>query len=364
MNISRHRISYYVNEITTVVFLWVFCSFLFVYVKFNDIPLDSLREIYELEPWMDRLWLYQYSILTGVPVGLIMGIINTFFYPLIIKTRNFLISILVRIIIFILLAATSSIVFLVLSDIEINSLVHSGSSNMKKSLLDAVLFMIIIEIIVDVLVTVRRNLGKHYFRKFIRNSYFVPKEEQRVFIFTDLKNSTQLVEELGGAVFSSFIQDCFQDFSDLALDHGGEIYQFVGDEVVTTWKIDKYFQYENCIDLHFNFIKRLQARSDYYFDKYGSVPEFRSSIHSGKVSAALVGKYKTEIAYHGGVLNLCSRMQSVCRDYNTNMIISSDFYWQLGVNSEYEYVPITNMELKGISGKQIVFRVLQTTEDT
>lgn len=362
MSISRYRIIYYINEITTVMFLWAFCSFSFVYVKFNDIPETALAQLYGLEPWMDRFWLYRYSIITASIIGLIMGIMNTFLYPLIIKTGNFLVSITLRLVLFFLLAAASSGVFLFLSDFEITPLLHSGSSIMQKSVLDAFIFMIIIEIIVGILVTMRRHLGKNYFRKFIRNSYFVPKEEERVFIFTDLKNSTQLVEQLGGAVFSSFIQDCFRDFSDLALDHGGEIYQFVGDEVVTTWKIDKRFQYENCINLHFNFIKRLHLRSDYYSKKYGSIPEFWSSIHSGKVSAALVGQYKTEIAYHGGVLNLCSRLQSVCRQHNTDLVVSADFYWKLGTNNAYEYSPIANLELKGISDKQLVFKVLKATD--
>jgi adenylate cyclase len=38
------------------------------------------------------------------------------------------------------------------------------------------------------------------------------------------------------------------------------------------------------------------------------VPEFKGALHGGNVVVSEVGKYKSEIAYHGDVLNTTSRM--------------------------------------------------------
>lgn len=357
MYLSRHRLKYYIKGILSTAALWVMIALFLVYIKFNDIPDKMLAEVYAFKPWMTKRALYEMALAISALIGVVMGMTHIFLYPMIIKTRNFLINVSLRILLFTTLTLGTSALFFFFSGLPALDISKSPFSLLTPAVLGVFLYLVFIEIIVGVMITLRTNLGRDYIKKLIRNAYFDPKEEYRVFMFTDLKNSTAMAENMGSLTFSRLIQDCFREFSNAALDSGAEIYQFVGDEVVTTWNVKKGFNYLDCISLHFELCELLASKRKYFMDRYGVFPEFRSSVHIGHVTAALVGEFKTEIAYHGRVLNLCSRLQVVCRDYNSDLVVSEDFYHMISAETAYHCYPITDIELKGISEKQHAYVV-------
>lgn len=355
MKMSTHRRDYYLREIVSVALLWFLGGMLFVYVKFNDIPNNVIADAYPVMPDMTKEWIYKFSVLSCLCIGLMMGIFHTLIYPKMIRTRNILLTIMLRMAVF--AALTTAIILIFLQFSGIPSHAWKSTTLPSGSGVSVMVSMVLMEMLVGLVVTLRTNLGKNYFRNFIRNAYFTPIMENRIFMFMDLRDSTLLVEKMGSTAFSSFIQDCFKDLSSAALDLGGEIYQFVGDEAVITWPVKNQTQFKEAVDLHFSLIEKLEKKRAYYIGKHSHFPEFWSSIHSGMVSAALVGHYKKEIAYHGGVLNLCSRLQKVCRDYNTNLVVSESFYKELPYKSSFNCSAVSDIELKGISEKQLVYKI-------
>lgn len=351
---TAHKRDYYLREILFVTLLWLLGGLIFVYVKFNDIP-DTAAKAYPVMQGMTKQWVYKFSVVTCLCIGLMMGIFHTLIYPKMIRTRNIVLTILLRMAIFATLTTAIILIFLHFSDIPSNT--WQSSTLPRGSGMSVMVSMVLMDILVGLIVTLRTNLGKNYFRNFIRNPYFTPIPENRIFMFMNLRDSTILVKKMGSTHFSSFIQDCFKDLSSVSLELGGEVYQFVGDEAVITWRIKNQKQFKEAVDLHFFLIKQLEKKRGYYIRKHNHFPEFWSSIHSGTVSAALVGHYKKEIAFHGGVLNLCSRLQKVCRDYNANLVISENFYKQLPHKNSFRYTAISDIELKGISQKQLVYKV-------
>lgn len=355
MNLTKHRIRYYLREIFSVAVLWLFGGLLFVYIKFSDVPDALFNKVYPLTPGMTKFSVYKFSIVACLCIGIVMGVFHTLIYPRVIRARNFLLTIFLRIAVFI--ALTISIILLFLNFSKIYSQTSEYIVLPKGSAVSVLVSMILMEMIVGLVVTLRTNLGKNFFRNFIRNSYFTPLLEDRIFMFMDLKDSTELVEKMGSTQFSSFIQDCFKDISVVALNLGGEIYQFVGDEAVINWYIKKEQCFKDALQMHFYLEQRLEKKREYYINTHNHFPKFRSSIHSGIVSAALVGEYKKEMAYHGGVLNLCSRLQKVCKDYDASLVISENFYKHLSPYSQFTFSPISDIELKGIAEKQLVYNV-------
>src|SRR5690606_7268327 len=130
--------------------------------------------------------------------------------------------------------------------------------------INILLYALITEAVVSLIIQLRRNLGRKYFVNIVKNTYRNPKEEHRVFMFLDLEDSTPTANEMGHLNFSRYIQDCFWDLSDITLMHGAEIYQFVGDEAVITWKVSKDFDYEKCIALYFNYKDLLDQKKHFY----------------------------------------------------------------------------------------------------
>ncbi|WP_281765206.1 hypothetical protein [Neptunitalea lumnitzerae] len=79
-------------------------------------------------------------------------------------------------------------------------------------------------------------------------TYKKPREENRIFLFLDLASSTTIAEDIGHLKFSKLLQDCFKILSSLLLDYEAEVYQYVGDEAVVTWKNNNSLNNVQCVN--------------------------------------------------------------------------------------------------------------------
>ena len=177
--------------------------------------------------------------------------------------------------------------------------------------------------------------------------YHQPRVEDRIFLFIDLKDATGCAEQLGHIEYSQLLQDCFYDINSMITRYHGEIYQYVGDEIVITWESTYGLKNFNCIRLYYNFMNRIYERSDYYLSKFGLVPEFKAGMNCGHVTVAEVGIIKREIAYHGDIINTASRIQHQCNKYGKRLLISGQLYNRLGECKDYKIVLTDHATLKG-----------------
>ena len=174
-----------------------------------------------------------------------------------------------------------------------------------------------------------------------------PGVEERIFLFMDLKDSTTYAEKLGHIKFSEMIQDCFMDVNMVIPPYNAEIYQYVGDEVVLTWRSEEGLRNKNCIKFFFAFKKFLQNRKEHYESKYGFIPQFKAGANLGRITVAEVGDIKREIAYHGDTINTAARIQSVCNTYGKSFIISENLKDQLIPADSFSTGFLGSIQLKG-----------------
>ena len=92
-----------------------------------------------------------------------------------------------------------------------------------------------------------RKLGRDVLTNFITGKYYHPRREERIFMFLDLNDSTTIAENLNALEFHTFVNRFFKDISESILFTRGEIYQYVGDEVVISWTMKKGIKDANCI---------------------------------------------------------------------------------------------------------------------
>lgn len=194
---------------------------------------------------------------------------------------------------------------------------------------------------------VDQKFGPGVLWNMLLGKYHHPQEEQRIFMFLDLKSSTTIAEELGHLRFSRFIQDCFYDLNEIVPQFKAEIYQYVGDEAVLTWDKKHGFTDNNCLEIYFAFRNKLLEKKDYYLAQYGVIPEFKAGVHHGKVMVAEVGIIKKEIAFHGDVLNTAARIQGQCNEYQQHLLISEDMLQQLDLGTHFASTSIGAIPLKG-----------------
>ncbi len=71
-------------------------------------------------------------------------------------------------------------------------------------------------------------------------------------MFLDINSSTTIAEELGDQKYHELLKDFFSDITNPIIDNNGEIYQYVGDEVVVAWKYEDGIENGKCIKCFFD----------------------------------------------------------------------------------------------------------------
>jgi len=158
--------------------------------------------------------------------------------------------------------------------------------------------------------------------KFLIGKYHQPREEERIFMFMDMKSSTTIAEKIGNTNYFQMLQEVILDITEVIISSEGDIYQYVGDEVVVSWKMDRGIKNANCINCFIQIQKKLNDNSDKYKSAYGYAPKYRAGIHFGRVTAGEIGSIKKDIVYSGDVLNATSRIQEQCKLYEVNLLVS------------------------------------------
>jgi len=121
-----------------------------------------------------------------------------------------------------------------------------------------------------------------------------------------------------------FLNRVFQLASDPVDDHHGEVYQYVGDEMVITWTFAEgrvaarplacYFAIEQALaDVEADFTSEFSAR-----------PRLRAALHAGSVITGEVGGSRRAIVFHGDVMNTTSRLENATRDLGRPFLVSED----------------------------------------
>lgn len=202
-------------------------------------------------------------------------------------------------------------------------------------------------IISTIFLQVSDKYGQGVFLKFFSGKYHKPKEENRIFMFLDIKSSTSIAEALGNVKYFELINDFFYVITDSILENGGEIYQYVGDEIIISWELRNGKGNTNCINCFFDIQDAIKGNRGIFESKYGLVPTFKAGMHYGNVTVGEIGVIKKEIIFTGDVLNTTSRIQELCNKYNQRLIVSSDLINLIEISGNFLINEIGMLNLRG-----------------
>lgn len=317
---------------------WITVAWTIVSLCQFGIGIAYVREL-DLDIAMNPLIPFRTSILTGVLAGLLGGSGVVFLWERWLRSKPYgwtLRSILFTyVIIFILVGYPTNMFYYssltgkqLLDPFVLSSAADRLFSPGTLVPLITWLFIVIFTIIA---LLVNDKYGPGIFRKFLLGRYFEPRREERIFMFLDLRSSTTIAEQLGEERYFAFLREVFQYATPAILKHEGEIYQYVGDEIVISWEMDKGIRNANCITAYFDIQQELIRRKSYFLAKYQVFPEFKAGVHQGYVMAGEIGVVKREIAYSGDVLNTAARIQSKCNEFGVNLLFSGDLIQRLSL---------------------------------
>ena len=175
-----------------------------------------------------------------------------------------------------------------------------------------------------------------------------PRQELRIFMFLDMRSSTSIAETIGDTRYFQLLNDLYADITDPVVYSEGEIYQYVGDEISISWKLERGTRNERCIRCFFAIRQKLTARAAYYTGQYGTAPVFKAGMHFGPVTRGQVGLVKRQTIFSGDVVNTAAHIQSSCNALGVDNLVSKDLLDVLALSpAKYTIKPMGPIPLKG-----------------
>lgn len=197
---------------------------------------------------------------------------------------------------------------------------------------------------------------------FVLGRYHQPREVSRIFLFIDLNDSTTLAEKLGNFRFGKFLQLYYSDVSAAVRHTGGMIYDYIGDEVIISWKMQQGLYDQQCVKCFFLLEEIIKNHQEYFLANFGYVPQFKAGMHSGIVVVMWVGNDKKEIVYLGDVLNTTKRIQTECDHREKRLLISGTLLEKLGVLLDFKTQYQGESQLKGKQSCVEIYSVLKESD--
>jgi adenylate cyclase len=201
-----------------------------------------------------------------------------------------------------------------------------------------------------------KRIGRGNYSKWFFGLLKKPREDERIFMFVDMKASTTTAEKIGHKKFSYLVQDVFNDLA-VVDNYYGDIYQYLGDGAIISWSLKNGIIDNNCIKAFFAFNRVVQRRGKSYKRKYGFVPQFKAGMHVGKVMVLQVGTIRRDISYNGDALNTTARIESMCNELRRNLLISGDLFKLLKNRKDFQFKNISSTQLKGKRKKTEIYEV-------
>lgn len=195
--------------------------------------------------------------------------------------------------------------------------------------------------------------GQNVLVNFFTGKYHKPRNEKRIFMFLDMKSSTTIAEKIGHEKFHALLKRYYEDMTISIENNGGNIYQYAGDSALITWMYDATACNQS-IQMFYDFKNLLQKNSDYYINHFGILPECKAGLQGGNVSVGIIGVMKKEIVFSGDVLNTAARVQSLCNDYNSDLLMTESFRNTI-TDTKCTFSDLGYLELKGKGERVKVF---------
>jgi class 3 adenylate cyclase len=141
--------------------------------------------------------------------------------------------------------------------------------------------------------------------------------EEVSIIFTDFKQFTNIVASIPTRKLIAELNDIFSSFDDIMVEHGIEKIQTVGDAYLAVCglpdEVDDHAM--RCVQASKKMIDYLEERNESSAIKW----KIRVGIHSGPISAGVVGKKKFSYNIFGDSINIASRVESAGEEGRINI---------------------------------------------
>ena len=271
--------------------------------------------------------------------------------------RSVLIGAALLTVIIVLCFSLNRLIFGLLYGFERAGLAYFGVELLRDTIIAFVVFLVISEFL-----QMRRVIGGRTLNNLLLGRYWRPVREERVFMLIDLKGSTALAERLGDERAHAFITRVFFDLDRPILEHGGEVYSYVGDGLIASWPLAEGIRDAACLRCYEAIRAVLADLAGPCRQRFGQAPEVRIVLHAGPVVAGECGDAKLAIVYLGDTLNSAARMEQTAKALDHDCLISDALLARLELPPTLRATPLGPIRLRGRS-QPIALHALRPAAD-
>lgn len=177
-------------------------------------------------------------------------------------------------------------------------------------------------VLANLVIGITNIIGPRAFLNFVIGRYHTPVEESRFVLFVDIAGSTGLAERLGGVAIHRLLDRTFRLLTLAVVDYRGEVLNYVGDEVIVTWREDHGAIDCRPLRCFVAMREELSQASAQLQHEFGVVPRIRGSLHFGPVIVGEIGDVKRAIVFNGDVMNTAARLEELSRNVDGGFLAS------------------------------------------
>ena len=226
-----------------------------------------------------------------------------------------------------------------------------------------VLFSLALSFVFVFILDVNTLLGQNVLLNFVTGRYYRPRLEERVLLFIDMEGSTGSAERLGPLAFHRLLNCFVSDLTKPIVSAGGEIYSYVGDEVIATWRLADGVAGARCVSACFDAFDELARRAPDYVREFGAAVKFRAGLHCGPVVAGEMGSVKKEIVFLGDAVNTAARIQEFCRETGDRVLASADLVDRLELPPGVVKRALGDLRLRGKGADLALYALSNTPQE-
>jgi adenylate cyclase len=214
-----------------------------------------------------------------------------------------------------------------------------------------------IAVLMNLTFSIANIIGPRAFLNFVTGRYHSPVEEDRFTLFVDIAGSTGLAERLGGLAIHRLLDRTFRLLTMAVVDYHGEVLNYVGDEVIVTWR-----EHRGAIDCRplrcFMAMRDELARASRQFEReFGVVPRIRRSLHFGPVIVGEIGDVKRAIVFNGDVMNTTARLEELSRSVDGGFLASRTAMERFFSKPPFALHDLGRLPIRGRAGGIDVFGI-------
>jgi adenylate cyclase len=158
------------------------------------------------------------------------------------------------------------------------------------------------------------------------------QEKVATVLFTDIRNFTSMSAGMASQTVLRWLNEYFTEMDNIIRAHGGLLNKFIGDGLLVVYGVplSRGLQEDTCAAMQtaFAMLQRLEELNRQR-DPLSPFPEVHIGvgIHTGPLTCGSVGSAsRLEYSVIGETVNLASRLESLNKDFHTEIILSGETY--------------------------------------